>query len=162
MRQMVILKFCSIIVIGMLILSCESCKKDTTIAGDNDPKIDANLIAPWYNRTDSVGFEVLKDGSTKNLSVDSIGRLQYMPAKDTLKRGNIVLTILKTSGGDINLRIIYRIPRFIDTTVTVVGQYEFSSNNDTLKLTVPDPSTSKPTLVTYIRSFIGALVAPRP
>jgi len=150
------------IIIGMLIVSYEACKKDTSIIEDNNPKIDANLIAPWYNRTDSIGFEVYKDGSTKTLTVDSVGKLQYMPAKDTLKRGTIILNILKTDRGDIHLKIVYRIPRFIDTTVTVVGQYEFSTNNDTLKLTVPEPTTAKPTLVTYIRSFIGALVAPKP
>ena len=145
----------------VLLTACQSCKKDTSVDGDNDPKIDANLIAAWYNRTDSVGFEVFGDGSTKTLTVDSIGKLQYMPPADTVKRGTIILNILKTEMGDIHLRIVYRIPRFIDTTVTVVAQYEFSANNDTLKLTVPEPTTAKPTLIMYIRSFIGAIVAPR-
>jgi hypothetical protein len=146
----------------LLLTGFDACNKDTSIIDDNDPKIDAKLIAPWYNRVDSVGFEVFPDGSTKTLSVDTAGKLQYMPAKDTLKRGTIVLNILKTVNGDIHLKITYRIPRFIDTTVSVVGQYEFSNNEDTLKLTVPEPTTAKPTLVTYIRSFIGALVAPKP
>lgn len=148
-------------ILCLIILSCDACKKDTSVDTDDDPKVDANLIAAWYNRADSVGFEVFKDGSTKTLTVDTAGKLQYMPAADTVKRGTIILNILKTDRGDIHLKITYRIPRFIDTTVTVIGQYEFSTNNDTLKLTVPEPTTAKPTLITYIRSFIGALVAPR-
>ena len=161
MRQQWTFRWYLVLILGILIVSIEACKKDTSVAGDDGPKIDANLLAAWYNRTDSVGFEVFADGSTKTLSVDSIGKLQYMPAQDTVKKGTLILNILKTENGDIHLKLVYRRPRFIDTTVTVVGQYQLTAYNDTLKLTVPDPSTAQPTLITYIRSFIGAMVAPR-
>jgi len=138
-----------------------SCKKDLSVDGDGDP-IDARLVAAWYNRVDTVGFEAFADGSTKTLTVDSLGNRQYMPAKDTVKRGTIILTILKTQGEDIHFHMIYRIPKFIDTTFSAVGQYRISANRDTLHLTIPDPDTDEPIPVLYNRTRIGARVVPWP
>jgi hypothetical protein len=149
-----------LISIVVLLMPCMGCKKSSPIEIEK-PAIDSDLIGAWYNAKDTVGFEVFSDGSTKTLTVDSLGKLQYMPAKDTVKRGTIILTILKTDGEEIQLRIVYRIPKFIDTTVTVVGQYSFSSKKDTLSLTVPDPSSGKPTTVIYRKASIGELVIPR-
>ncbi|MGE5314195.1 MAG: hypothetical protein ACM3Q4_05840 [Acidobacteriota bacterium] len=143
----------------LALLALSSCSKDLSIDGDTST-IDPALVAVWYNRADTVGFEAHADGSTRTLTVNTQGRLQYMPAADTVKRGTIILTIKKTEGPDIHLHMVYRIPRFIDTTVSVVGTYRVSANKDTLHLTIPDPETAEPIPLAYNRSEIGALVVP--
>ncbi len=156
------MKHTSLIIFFAAVCCCvffSSCKKDLSVEGDGSG-IDRNLVAAWYNRVDTVGFEAYVDGSTKTLTVDALGKLQYMPAKDTVKRGTIILTILKTEGTDIQLHMIYRIPHFVDTTFSVVGQYVVSANKDTLHLVIPDPDTSEPIPVTYNRTTIGAQVVP--
>jgi hypothetical protein len=163
MNSFLKLKISLFFVIVFFSLLLTGCRKNSPTE-NNKPAIDSDLIGAWYNTKDTVGFEVFSDGSTKTLTVDSLGKLQYMPSKDTLKRGTIILTILKTDGEEIQLRLVYRIPKFIDTTVTIVGSYYFSTKKDTLSLTVPDLSpegNGKPTTVIYRRSFIGELVIPR-
>jgi hypothetical protein len=136
-----------------------SCKKDLSVDGDGSG-IDANLVAVWYNRVDTVGFEALADGTTRNLIVDSLGRVQYMQAKDTVKYGTSILTILKTEGTDISLHLVYRIPHFVDTTFSVVGKYTVSANKDTLHITIPDPDTKELLPYVYNRTHVGAVVVP--
>jgi hypothetical protein len=155
------MKFSIFILAALTIALCvSSCKNDLSVDGDNSG-IDPDLVAAWYNRVDTVGFEAHQDGSTRTLIVDTQGRLQYMPAADTVKRGTIILTITKTEGADISLHMIYRIPHFIDTTISVVGKYTISSNRDTLHLTIPDPDTAEPIPYVYNRASIGAIVVPK-
>jgi hypothetical protein len=143
-----------------LCLMVWSCKKDLSVESDGSG-IDPNLVAAWYNPIDTVGFEAKADGSTKTLIVDAAGRLQYMPAQDTLKRGTMIFTILKTGGSEISLRLTYRITHVIDTTISVAGEYHLSAFKDTLYLSIPDPNTSEPIDLMYDRSSIGAQVVTR-
>ncbi len=93
--------------------------------------IDARLVAAWYNRA------------------------------DTVKRGTIILPILKTEGEDIHFHMVYRIPNFV-TTFSAIGQYRISANRDTLHLTIPVPDTDESIPFMYNRTRVGARVVPWP
>jgi len=140
-----VLAFASLILWG--------CKKDNPV--DNST-IDSKLVGVWYNRSDTVGFEILSDGTMNNLDVDSSGILRYAVV-DTVN-GALLLRIESARSGALSIRGSY-ISRKVDSTYIATGTYAFSADYNTLTLTLllPINGNSQSTF-TYIRSSVGAKV----
>jgi hypothetical protein len=129
------------------------CKKDNPV--DNST-IDSNLVGVWYNRSDTVGFELLSDGTMNTLDVDSVGILRYALI-DTIN-GALILKTESARSGAISIRGSYK-SHTLDSTYVATGTYSFSNNFNTLTLTLllPLNGSSQATFV-YTRSSIGAKV----
>ncbi len=149
--------FKNLLILGIFLLIFWNCRKDNPV---EPPLVDSKLVAVWYNRQDTVGFEVLSDGTMKNLDVDAGGKLEYAPAQDTVT-GALTFKIESARGTAISIRGTY-ISHTIDSTYVTTGTYNFSNNDNTLTLTliVPLNGASQTTFV-YQRSFVGAVVVPR-
>jgi hypothetical protein len=133
------------------------CSKESS---PTEPSVDPALNGVWYSSVYGVGFEVLGDGSSKTLVVDTAGKLQYNPP-GTEVNSALVLTITKAKEGNLTSILRYKQPG-IDTTMTLPGTYILSDNGNTLSVTIPNPlaSTQQITIV-FIRSAIGEIVRPK-
>ncbi len=140
-----------------LLIALASCKKDST-----GPviTIDPNLVGVWYSSADTLGFQVLADGSSATLVVDTAGKLQ-LPAPGNANTATFSITVLNAVNGNLTARVRYYIPGFIDTTVSLPGTYAFSNSNNTLSISFPNPLTSQSTTIVFVRSSIGAVVRPK-
>ena len=146
----------NLFILAISLLIFWSCKKDNPV---EPPLIDPKLVGVWYNGVDTVGFEILADGTMKNLQVDTEGRLEYAPPQDTVT-GALTFKIESARGSAISLRGTYK-SHTIDSTYVTTGIYTFSNNDNTLTLTliVPLNGASEVTFV-YKRSFVGEVVVP--
>jgi hypothetical protein len=133
------------------------CKKNST--GPVTPSIDPNFVGVWYSSTDTLGFQVSSDGSSTTLVVDTAGKLQ-LPIAGSTSSSTLTLTVVTAVNGNLTARVKYYIPGFIDTTITLPGTYAFSNNNNTLSITLPNPLTSQPTTIVFVRTSVGAVVRP--
>jgi hypothetical protein len=133
------------------------CTKETS---PTESLVDPALYGVWYSSYYSVGFEVVSDGSSKTLVVDTSGRLQYNPPGAEVNSA-LVLTIIKAKDGNLTSILRYKQPG-IDTTETLPGTYVVSGDHKTLSVTIPNPlqSTQQITVV-FIRSVIGEIVRPK-
>jgi len=141
----------------ILLLSFIGCNKTDSPSG---PSIDPSLNGVWYSSEYGVGFEVLSDGSSKTLVVDTSGKLQYnLPGAEV--NSSLLLTITKARDGNLTGILKYKQPG-IDTTMTLPGTYVLSGNGNTLSVTIPNPlaNTQQVTIV-FIRSAIGEIVRPK-
>lgn len=137
-----------------------ACKKNST--GPETILFDPAFIGVWYSDSNAVGFEVLADGSSKTLVVDTAGTLQYAtPGSGTANA--ISITLLGGKDGNLTARLHYVVPGFIDTTLIIPGTYSFSNNNNTVSISFPNPTSSGGALYTMVfrRSSVGAVVRPR-
>jgi hypothetical protein len=142
---------------AIFLVTLSACKKNST-----GPviTIDPNLVGVWYSSADTLGFQVLADGSSNTLVVDTAGKLQ-LPAPGTTNTATFSITVLNAVNGNLTARVRYHVPGFIDTTVSLPGTYAFSNGNNTLSITFPNPLTSQSTTIVFVRSSIGAIVKPR-
>ena len=143
-----------LVVIVLTSLLQWNCKKDNPVSNS---AIDSKLVGVWYNQTDSVGIEILSDGTVNNLDVGATGILRYA-AVDTVN-GALLLRIESARSGAISIRGSY-ISRKVDSTYIATGTYAFSPDFNTLTLTLllPLNGSSQATFV-YVRSSIGVKVA---
>jgi len=142
---------------GIIIVTLIGCNK-----GDSptEPTVDPSLNGVWYSSEYSVGFEVLSDGSSKTLVVDTSGKLQYNPPGAEVN-SSLILTITKAKNGNLASILRYKQPG-IDTTMTIPGTYVLSDNKNTLSVTIPNPLNSVQQItVVFIRSVIGEIVRPK-
>ena len=136
-----------------------ACKKNET--GPESLLFDPAFVGVWYASSDSVGFEVASDGSSKTLIVDTAGTLQYTTAGSGTT-GAISLTLISGNSGNLMANLRYHVPGFIDTTIAIPGTYVFSNSNNTLSITFPNPlSPGQTKVLVFQRSSIGAVVRPR-
>jgi hypothetical protein len=142
---------------GVVLLTLIGCKKADS---PTEPTIDPSLNGVWYSNQYGVGFEVLGDGSSKTLVVDTAGKLQYNPSGAEINSA-LILTIVNAKDGNLTSILRYKQPG-IDTTMTLPGTYVLTGNGDTLSVTIPNPlaSTQQITVV-FIRSAIGEIVRPK-
>ena len=142
---------------GVVLLTLIGCKKADS---PTEPTIDPSLNGVWYSNQYGVGFEVLGDGSSKTLVVDTAGKLQYNPSGAEINSA-LILTIVNAKDGNLTSILRYKQPG-IDTTMTLPGTYVLTGNGDTLSVTIPNPlaSTQQITVV-FIRSVIGEIVRPK-
>jgi hypothetical protein len=133
-----------------------ACKKNET--GPSTIPFDPAFVGVWYSDSNAVGFEVLSDGSSKTLTVDTAGRLQYA-SPGTGTTGAISLTLLSAKDGNLTANVRYYVPGYVDTTVAIPGVYSFSDNNNTLSISFPNPASGGQLYtMTFRRSSIGAIV----
>jgi hypothetical protein len=133
------------------------CSKETS---PTESPVDPALSGVWYSSNYGVGFEVLDDGSSRTLVVDTAGKLQYNPPGAEVNSA-LVLTITKAKDGNLTSILRFKQPA-IDTTETLPGTYVVSGDHKTLSVTIPNPlqSTQQITVV-FIRSAIGEIVRPK-
>ncbi len=133
-----------------------SCKKNST--GPSSIPFDAAFVGVWYSDSTAIGFEVLADGSSKTLAVDTAGTLQYATAGSGATNG-LSLTLLSGKDGNLMARVRYVVTGFIDTTLSIPGVYTFSNGNNTLSITFPNPTTGGQLYtIVFRRTSIGAIV----
>jgi hypothetical protein len=142
-----------------ILCALSACKKDGT--GPKEIPFDPAFVGVWYSDSNAVGFEVLADGSSKTLVVDTAGTLQYAtPGSGT--SGAISLTLSSGRDGNLSVKIRYYVQGFNDTTVILPGTYTFSNNNNSVSITFPNPASGgQLETMVFRRSSIGALVRPR-
>jgi hypothetical protein len=142
---------------ALAVIAFIGCKKEDS---PTESAVDPALFGVWYSNDYGVGFEVLDDGSSKTLIVDTAGRLQYNPPGAEVN-SSLILTILKAKDGNLTSILRYKQPG-TDTTETLPGTYILSDTHDKLTVTTPNPlnSTQQITVV-FIRSAIGAIVRPK-
>ena len=142
-----------LLVLGAFSVFQYGCKKSNPV---DSSAIDSRLLGAWYSRSDSVGFEILADGTMKNLDVDSAGILRYA-AIDTIN-GALLLKIQSAKNGALTIQGSY-ISRKVDSTYIATGTYAFSSDLNTLTLTLLLPlNGSSQTTFSYVRSVVGTKV----
>jgi len=140
----------------VVLLVFNSCKKNET--GPQGTSFDPAFVGVWYSDSIATGFEVLADGSSKTLIVDSAGTLQYA-IPGTGATSEISLSLLGAKDGNLTANVRYYVPGFFDTTVTIPGTYVFSNNNNTVSITFPNPqSPGQVETIIFRRSSIGAIV----
>ena len=144
-----------LVILSALLLDCR--KKDNPV---ETPAIDSNLLGVWYNGADTVGFELLSDGTMRNLEVDSTGKLQYSLPPDTIK-GALILNVESARSGVISIKGSWK-SHTVDSTYISTGTYVLSNNGNRLTLTLllPINGASQTTFV-YDHSSIGAVVVHR-
>jgi hypothetical protein len=144
-------RLCFLLVAAFVALS--GCKKNNPV---EPPAVDPALVGVWYNSSDSVGFELLADGTMNNLDVAG-GKLEYAPPQDTVT-GSLTFNIESAKNGAIAIKGVYK-SQAIDSTYITTGTYSFSNNENTLTLTllVPLNGASQATFI-YKRSSIGEIV----
>ena len=133
------------------------CKKNNPV---EPPTVDPALIGVWYNSSDSVGFEILADGTMKNLDVAG-GKIEYAPPQDTAT-GSLTFNIESAKNGVISIKGVYK-SQAIDSTYITTGTYSFSNNENTLTLTllVPLNGGQKRRLSTKGRVLVRLLIKKR-
>jgi hypothetical protein len=146
------LRLCFLLAITFAAFS--GCKKNNPV---EPPAVDPALVGVWYNSSDSVGFELLADGTMNDLDVAG-GKLEYAPPQDTVT-GSLTFNIESAKNGVISIKGVYK-SHTIDSMYVTTGTYSFSNNGNTLTLTllVPLNGGSETTFI-YKRSSIGAGVA---
>ena len=80
-------------------IALSGCKKNNPV---EPPAVDPALVGVWYNSVDSVGFEIIADGTMKNLDVAG-GKLEYAPPQDTVT-GSLTFTIESAKNGVIAIK----------------------------------------------------------
>jgi hypothetical protein len=146
-----------ILIVCVLPIILTGCKKESS---PTEPIVDPSLNGVWYSSEYSVGFEVLSDGSSKTLVVDTSGKLQYNPPGGEVN-SSLILTITKAKDGNLTSILKYKQPG-IDTTMTIPGTYVLSNNGNTLSVTIPNPlNITQQITIVFIRSAIGAIVRPK-
>ena len=142
---------CFLLAAAFVVVS--GCKKNNPV---EPPAVDPALVGVWYNSSDSVGFELLADGTMNDLNVAG-GKLEYAPPQDTVT-GSLTFNIQSARNGVISIKGVYK-SQAIDSTYITTGTYSFSNNGNTLTLTllVPLNGGSETTFV-YKRSSVGAVV----
>lgn len=149
--------FKNLFILAISLLIFWSCKKDNPV---DPPLVDAKLVAVWYNAKDTVGFEILGDGTMRNLQVEAGGKLEYAPAQDTVT-GALTFKIESARGAAISIRGSYK-SHTVDSTYIISGTYNLSNNDNSLTLTFLLPfNGGTQTVFTYQRSYVGAVVVPR-
>ena len=145
------LRLCFLLAAVFVVFS--GCKKNNPV---EPPAVDPALVGVWYNSVDSVGFEIVADGTMKNLDV-AAGKLEYAPPQDTVT-GSLTFDIESAKNGVISIKGVYK-SQSIDSTYITTGTYSFSNNENTLTLTllVPLNGGSETTFI-YKRSSVGAVV----
>jgi len=129
------------------------CKKNNPV--QPTVPVDPQLVGDWYSTSFGAGFEVHADGTTRNLSLDTSGRVEYTTgAADSI----LQLTILDAKNGVITIRAQEHVPGLVDTTVIIPGQYELTNSGNTLTLTIPDPTSGELTPIQFQRTMLGAMV----
>jgi len=130
------------------------CKKNNPV---EPPAVDPALVGVWYNSVDSVGFELLADGTMNDLDV-AAGKLEYAPPQDTVT-GSLTFNIESAKSGVISIKGVYK-SHTIDSMYITTGTYSLSNNENTLTLTllVPLNGSSETTFI-YKRSSIGAAIS---
>ncbi|MGA7162147.1 MAG: hypothetical protein WBZ48_14195 [Bacteroidota bacterium] len=130
------------------------CKKNNPVT---PPAVDPALVGVWYNSVDSVGFEIVADGTMKNLDVAQ-GKIEYAPPQDTVT-GSLTLNIESARSGAISIQGVYK-SHTVDSMYIATGTYSLSNNGNTLTLTLLLPlNGSSQTTFIYKRSSIGAAVS---
>jgi len=149
--------FKNVFILATSLLIFWNCRKDNPV---EPPLVDTKLVGVWYNSKDTVGFEVLVDGTMNNLEVDAGGKLKYAAAQDTVT-GALTFKIESARTSAISIRGSYK-SHTVDSTYITTGTYTFSNNDNTMTLTLLTPlnGSSEATFV-YQRSFVGAVVVPR-
>ena len=145
-------RLCFLLVAAFVALS--GCKKNNPV---EPPAVDPALVGVWYNSSDSVGFELLADGTMNDLDVAG-GKLEYAPPQDTVT-GSLTFNIESAKNGVISIKGVYK-SHTIDSMYITTGTYSFSNNENTLTLTllVPLNGSSETTFI-YKRSSVGAVIS---
>ena len=147
--------------IGLMVFLWPGCKKDNPLISDS--AIDPALVGVWYSAQTAFafgvpGFEILADGTTKNLLIDTTGKIQYAPASmDSVFK----LTLESARNNLMKGTLRLKIPGVVDTTASILAPYQLSNNNTTLTITLPDPSSGQLVNVVFTKSAIGAPVGKR-
>jgi hypothetical protein len=142
------------LIAGIIAIAFIGCNKDDS---PTEPTIDPSLNGVWYSSEYNIGFEILSDGSSKTLVVDTAGKLQYNPPGEEIN-SSLVLTITKAKEGILTCLLRYKQPG-IDTTITIPGTYVLSGNK--LSVTIPNPlNITQQITIDFIRSAIGEIVKP--
>ena len=151
------MSFKNILIVAISVLFVWNCKKDNPV---DPPLVDSRLVGVWYNNKDTVGFEILVDGTMRNLQVDAGGKLEYAPPQDTVT-GALTFRIESARGSAISIRGSYK-SHTVDSTYIGTGTYTLSNNDNTLTLTflLPFYGGTQTTFI-YQRSFVGEVVAPK-
>jgi hypothetical protein len=140
----------------LLLLFFASCRKEQPT--QLPPLIDPVLLGGWYSRDNFVGFEVLEDGTTKNLVLDNgSGVIRYPLPSDPAARLN--LTLLGASDGLLQARVVYVLSSTRDTTALIEGLYALSSDRDSLFMTIPDYQGNS-TEMDFQKAVVGAVLVP--
>ena len=152
-RSSLILYSKIVLIVALTCLVQWDCKKDNPVGNST---IDSRLAGVWYNQSDTVGIEILSDGTVHNLDVVPTGILRYATV-DTIN-GALLLRVESARSGAISISGSY-ISRKVDSTYVATGTYAFSPDFNTLTLTLllPLNGSSQATFV-YVRSSIGAKV----
>ncbi|MCU0454642.1 MAG: hypothetical protein MUE68_13390 [Bacteroidetes bacterium] len=144
------------ILFPLLLLFFASCRKEQPT--QLPPLIDPVLLGGWYSRDNFVGFEVLEDGTTKNLVLDNgSGVIRYPLPSDPAARLN--LTLLGASDGLLQARVVYVLSSTRDTTALIEGLYALSSDRDSLFMTIPDYQGNS-TEMDFQKAVVGAVLVP--
>lgn len=138
-----------------LLLILAACKKDESPVQVSP--IDQIFTGVWYASAEMVGFEVLSDGTSRTLTVDTAGRLQYAKPEDGI-RGNLTLVITEAKNGNMKANATFK---GYDTTYTLLCVYTFSDNNNTVSITFLSPLNGQSTTMIFRRSAIGEVVKPK-
>jgi hypothetical protein len=147
---------CSIIA-GLVVFTLSACNQSDSAS---ESAVDPSLNGVWYSSYYGVGFEVLSDGTSKTLVVDTSGKLQYNPPGAEVN-SSLILTITKAKDGNLTGILRYKQPG-VDTTETLPGTYVVSDDHNTLSVTIPNPlNTTQQITVVFIRSAIGEIVRPK-
>ena len=151
-QNRVIILFAGIIAFGLI-----GCKKDDSPV---EPTVYSALNGVWFSNEYTIGFEILGDGSSKTLVVDTAGRLQYNPSGGEVN-SSLSLIITKAKEGNLTAILKYKQPG-IDTTMTIPGTYTLTGDHNTLSVTIPNPlASSQQITIVFIRSSIGEIVKPK-
>jgi hypothetical protein len=158
MKQQRKIRYHTLIVFAcILAIILTGCKKESS---PTESAVDPALYGVWYASDYGIGFEVLSDGSSKTLVVDTAGKLQYNPPGAEVN-SSLILTITKAKEGNLTSILRYKQPG-IDTTETLPGTYVLSGNGDTLSVTIPNPLNAVQQItIVFRRSAIGEIVRPK-
>lgn len=142
---------------GILAIAFIGCNKDDS---PTESTVDSSLNGVWYSSEYAIGFEILGDGSSKTLVVDTAGKLQYDLSGGGVNNA-LTLTITKAKDGNLTAILKYKQPG-IDTTMTIPGTYTLTNDHNTLSVTIPNPlSPTQQITIVFIRSSIGEVVKPK-
>ena len=129
------------------------CKKDNPVTPQ---AVDPVLVGVWYNADDAVGFEILNDGTMKNLDT-AAGKIEYAPPQDTVA-GALTFNIESARNGAISIKGVYK-SHTLDSTYITTGTYTLSNNGNTLTLILLVPLNGNPQATfVYQRSSVGAVL----
>ena len=153
-RNLPSLRLAIVLIVAVTCLTQWNCKKKDNPV--DNPAIDPHLVGVWYNQSDTVGFEILSDGTMNSLDVDSAGFLRYAVI-DTVN-GALILNVESARSGAISIQGRYK-SRTIDSAYVATGTYSFSNNYSTLTLILLLPlNGATQTTFVYLRSSVGVKV----